>query len=165
MKKSHGIPLILLGTAIIIGCGDNGDDLAAYEAAKLNPPKQQEVQAIQNQYKSVEDCYKDWGKDEKECKPATSNNSGGFVGPRYVWSHVGGYPMAIYPDGTSRALPNSYLARGAQPAAVSALTTPMVVGHDSSAAVAGRSFGVARSVSVSARGGFGATAHGFSAGG
>lgn len=128
MKKSSvAVPLILLGSiALLSGCG-------------AGEPEQQ---IRQNQYGSQADCQKDWGNDGRDCKPNPSGSHAGYIGPSYLWNHGGGYPMAVNPDGSTRALPNSYLSKpGSVTTARSATTT-----------------------SVS-RGGFGSTGHGFSSAG
>lgn len=141
MKRSKAVPLLMLGTlGLIAGCGQS-----------------QDIQTRQNSYRSVEDCRKDWGNDEKDCTRGTARSGGGFVymGPRYIWNHGGGVPMAVNPDGTQRALPNSYLNR---PGSVSTATHATV--SRTSVGSGARSSGFSGS-----RGGFGGTAHGFSGGG
>lgn len=135
MKKSNRVPLLLIGTgALLVGYAVTSDD-------------KRDLQ--QNTYASREDCRKDWGDDERDCRPEGSGGSGGgggggggrYVGPRYYWDHNTGYPYAVDADGSTRRLPNSYLTRGAPSTAQ----------------------GITR-VSVS-RGGFGSTGRGFSGGG
>jgi hypothetical protein len=91
----------------------------------------------QNMYASRADCQKEWGTDVQHCNQSGS----GYAGPRYYWNHAGGYPVIINTDGSTRALPAT---------------------HIGASGVSGGS--AAHSVSI-ARGGFGGTAHGFSAGG
>jgi len=129
MKKSKNVSLLLIGT------------LAAVPLLSACGPSTENVAVKQNTYASMEDCKKEWANDDKNCKP---NGGGAFVGPRYYWNHAGGYPVAVEPNGTTRAISGSSVGK------------PGVVS-------------VARSVSSSsisvARGGFGGSAHGFSSGG
>lgn len=139
MKRSKAVPLLMLGTlGLIAGCSQS-----------------QDIQTRQNSYRSMEDCRKDWGNSEKDCTRTTTKTGGvGYVGPRYIWNHGSGVPMAVNPDGTQRPLNNSYLSR---PGAVSTAT------H---ATVSRTTFSGAKSSGFSgSRGGFGGTAHGFSGGG
>lgn len=144
MKRSAAVPLLLLGTlTALTGCG----------------PSMDEVGYRQNRYASREDCLRDWGNDERDCR--SSGAGGAYLGPRYIYSHGGGYPMAIDPDGTTRQLPNSYLTRpGARSTAQSAMSSSMTVRSNSSVASAGRATGA-----TIARGGFGSTGRAGSVGG
>ena len=139
MKRSKAVPLLMLGTlGILSGCAPSPDT----------------VEVRQNNYRNMEDCRKDWGKDaDRECR----RSGGGYVGPRYVWNHTGGYPMAVNNDGSTRQLSNSYLNRpGSTSSAVNATVTRSNVSSFRSGAVSGASV---------SRGGFGGTSHGFSSGG
>lgn len=132
MKKSSHVPLFLLGTAgLLIGYAVTSDD-------------KREVQ--QNFYANREDCQRDWGYDERDCRPTGSSSGGGgssgrYVGPRYYWDHNTGYPYAVDADGSTRRLPNSYLTRGT-PSTAQGITRASV-----------------------SRGGFGLTGRNFSGGG
>jgi hypothetical protein len=143
MKKSRAVPLVLIGTlSLLVGCGNNRD----------------EIMTRQNGYASQEECKKDWGSDARDCNKR-SGSSGGYVGPRYIWS--GGSPMAVEPDGSTRQLSNSYLSKpGASSTAIGSNLSPITVGSNTSAASVARSSGATIS-----RGGFGGTARGFSGGG
>jgi hypothetical protein len=143
MKRSKAVPLLMLGTlGLLAGCGSDS----------------REIQTRQNNYRSVEDCRKDWGNDEKDCQRTTTRSGGvGYVGPRYIWNHGGGVPMAVNSDGSQRPLNNSYLSR---PGSVSAATSATV----SRSTFSGSSGAHASGYSGS-RGGFGGTARGFSGGG
>lgn len=137
MKRSKAVPLLMLGTISL---------LTACEA-------RQEITTRQNSYRSAEDCRKDWGNDAKDCTTTRHASSGAFVylGPRYIWNHGGGAPMAMLPDGSTRSLPNSYLSRpGSTSTATHATVSRSVVSGGGSSG---------------GRGGFGGTAHGFSGGG
>lgn len=140
MKRSRKIPLLVIGTAgLITGC-DGGGDV-------------QEVR--QDFYASREACEKDWGLDPRNCHDDGGGSGGGsgyggssgsrsnstYAGPRYYWDRSAGHPIAVSPSGETRVVSDSYLSRGAQSAARG--TT----------------------VSSVSRGGFGSSAHGFSAGG
>ena len=143
MKSSRSVPMFLLGSAALLaGCGQE-----THPTQETAPPQQ-----YQNSYNTVEDCRKDWGNDDKDCKPATSSGStarAGYVGPVYMWHHGAGYPTAVYPDGTSKAMPNSYIPRGAPTA--STATTAISSSRIGGGAVA--------------RGGFGGSAHSISSAG
>ena len=139
MKRSKAVPLLMLGTlSILSGCARTQDT----------------VDVKQNSYRSMEDCRKDWGRDaDRECKRSGS----GYVGPRYVWNHAAGYPMAVNNDGSTRQLSNSYLSKpGSTSAAVNATVQRSPVSSFRANAVSGATV---------SRGGFGSTARGFSAGG
>lgn len=114
MKRSAVIPLLMLGTMSLTGCGDGGD----------------KVETKQNRYSSVEDCRRDWGNDSRDCTP---RSGGGYVGPHYFWNHSTGTPMAVGSDGSTRALSNSYLTR---PGAVSSS-----IGSTSQSSIARGGFG------------------------
>lgn len=132
MKRSRQICLLVLGTAALAaGCSDNRADL------------------MQNRYASSQDCVQDWG-DEQVCASASpsTGSGGGYVGPRYYWNHSGAVPIAVMPDGTERAMRNSFMARGVPSVAKSTATVAQGV----------------RVASVS-RGGFGSSARAASAGG
>ncbi|MEX3983789.1 hypothetical protein AB4Y45_32925 [Paraburkholderia sp. EG287A] len=133
MKRSQKVSLMVLGaTALLAGCSpDYGQDVK------------------QDRYASLADCNRDWG-DPTVCSSAGVGN-GGYVGPRYYWSHGGGYPVAIMPDGTERSMSNTYVARGTPSLSEGTVT----VGTHASVGGEG---GVAH-------GGFGGSAHGESAGG
>jgi hypothetical protein len=135
MKRSRSIGLLVLGTAALLtGCSDVSSD----------------DDVRQQSYASKADCERDWN-DSKQpqqqslCSP--SGHGGGYLGPRYYWSHGGGSPVAVMPDGSHRAMTNTAFARS--PAAMAAR----------SSGSGGHSFG-----SVS-RGGFGGMGHAGSAGG
>lgn len=129
MKRSRAIGLVVLGTAgLLAGC---------------NGTEERTQQLTQNHYASQQDCERDW-QDPEVCQRTTSGG-GGYVGPRYYWSHSGGTPIAIMPDGSERPMTRSALAMGKPSVAKSSVSST-------------------RSVSIS-RGGFGGTAHASSAGG
>jgi hypothetical protein len=146
MKKSRAVPLILLGTLTLLNaCKDRG-----------------ETEYKQQTYASREDCMSDWGRDERDCRPARSGGSGGgaYLGPRYYWLHSGGYPMAVDPDGRTRPLPNSYLTNpGSTSKAISTTSTSGRIGGHYTGGGAQMGGG------HTTRGGFGGTAHGMSGGG
>lgn len=136
MKRSKVIPLVLLGTLTVTACGED---------------ETESRQLQQQQYKSVADCQKDWGTDQRNCQQQP-NGHGGFLymGPRYYYDHSYGYPVAVNNDGTTRIVPNSYISSRAPSTAVGTFNAGRVAG-----------------VSSVARGGFGATgaAHAASSGG
>ena len=135
MKRSKVIPLVLIGTMSIFGAGCS---------------RTETVTTKQNEYRTAEDCRKDWGNDNRDC--TMRSNGMGYVGPHYMYNHGGGYPMAVNSDGTTRALPNSYLSRPGSTSAASSVSS------------GSRSIGSSASSSVS-RGGFGSSASSMSAGG
>lgn len=148
MKASKAIPLILLGT--LVGC----------EADQQYPVPPAFDQIKQSSYKSKADCEKDWGSDVRDCKPHPTG--GGYVGPRYIYNHAAGNPMAVAADGSVRPLPNSFLSAGH----VGSSTAFATVGSPAPASVsnagaarAGFSGARAGTSSVGGRGGFGATGH------
>ena len=94
MKRSRAVSLVVLGTIGLAGCGPSEFDKT--------------VDVKQHSYQSKEDCQKDWGNDERECKLEHRPGGGFFyMGPHYFYNHAGGYPMAVNPDGTTRQLSNS----------------------------------------------------------
>lgn len=132
LKRSKAVPLVLLGTLGLValsGCDDR-----------------QEVK--QNQYKSLDDCRRDWGNDPNNCRSQGSGSSFVYLGPRYYYDRSAGMPMAIDPNGSTRPVVGSYLSRGVPSMAVG---TTM-----SSARIASPSI---------ARGGFGGRAAAISGGG
>lgn len=151
MKASKAIPLILIGT-IIAGC----EDEAKYA---VPPPAFDKV--MQSSYKSKGDCEKDWGSDARDCKPHPTG--GGYVGPRYIYNHAAGNPMALDANGSVRPLPNSYLSptrTGAQSVAFATVGSPAPASvSEAGAARSGFSGARAGTSSVGSRGGFGATGH------
>ena len=141
MKRSKAVPLLMLGTLTLLTACESRED----------------VTTRQNSYRSVEDCKKDWGNDDKDCT-STRHSNGMFIymGPRYIYNH-GMAPMAINNDGSRRALPNSYLNRpGSKSTATHATSTKSSFSSGSRSGGSGYSGG---------RGGFGGSAHGFSGGG
>jgi hypothetical protein len=143
MKRSRGVPLLMLGAATVLAGCDGASSLPEPEA--------------QNYYETVEDCRSDWGDGDWCKKPPASGgsssigtgSSSGVYGPRYYWDHSSGRPMVVE-GGVARAVRSGAASYGAPSHArgVSALS----VSHGTSA----------HSIS---RGGFGSTAHGFSGGG
>jgi uncharacterized protein YgiB involved in biofilm formation len=132
LKRSKAVPLVLLGTMGLIavsGCDD-----------------QQE--AKQNQYRSLEDCRRDWGTDPNNCRIQGSGSSFVYLGPRYYYDRSAGVPMAIEPSGVTRPITGSYISRGVSSSAIHTMTS---TAHIASPSVA--------------RGGFGAHATSISGGG
>lgn len=120
MKISKEVPLLILGSASLLAFCTTDDDRAL----------------TQNTYASLQDCRQDWGNDERNCQ---YSGGGNYVGPRYYWDHETRRPYAVDPDGSTRALPNSYSTASSKATRVS---------HSSIT-----------------RRGFGSTARGFSGGG
>lgn len=124
---------MVLGTAALLtGC---------------SPDNQADVK--QDQYASQEDCSRDWG-DSTVCQNAPVGTVG-YVGPRYYWSHSGGYPIAILADGSERPMTQTYQARGVSSLARGTVTVATGV------SVGGEGHGGGEGVS---HGGFGGSAHG-----
>jgi homospermidine synthase len=120
MKKSKYVPLHILGTLTLLAACDSGNNVRNVQ---------------QNTYANREDCSKDWGNPDQNCRP--SGATGIYIGPRYIWNRGAGYPVAIDSNGQTRVLADAPLAHGAPSTAV-------------------------RTVSMSVvRGGFGGTAEGF----
>lgn len=155
MRASKTIPLLLIGT-LIAGC-------EADEQQYPIPPSFDKIR--QSSYKSQADCEKDWGSDTRDCKHHPTG--GGYIGPRYIYNHAAGMPMAVAPDGSVRQLPNSYLGRPGSTSVAFATVGSPAPASVSEAAVARAGFsggragvvGRAGTSSVSGRGGFGATGH------
>lgn len=148
MKKSRAVPLILLGTLTLLsGCGGESE-----------PEKKAEVK--QHIYTSREDCLNDWGRDERDCRPA-GTGSHVYLGPRYYWHHGGGYPVAVDHDGSTRRLSGSFLSRPGATSRATGITTSTAHIGGGGARAGGSHGGGGGHVS---RGGFGGTAHGFSGG-
>ncbi|MBS0352383.1 MAG: hypothetical protein JSR83_00545 [Proteobacteria bacterium] len=138
MKRSKRIPLLVIGTAgLIAGCDGGGD-----------------VQELkQDFYAGREACERDWGRDPRNCQEdggaggghgsgsGARGSSSTYAGPRYYWDRSAGHPVAVSPSGETRIVSDSYLSRGAPSTARGTV------------------------VSSVSRGGFGSSAHGFSAGG
>ncbi|WP_088179372.1 hypothetical protein [Zoogloea sp. LCSB751] len=139
MKRSKKIPLLVIGTAgLLAGCSGSSD--------------MQELK--QDFYAGREACEKDWGSDPRNCREEsgggagsggssgrTSSSGSTYAGPRYYWDRSAGHPVAVSSSGETRVVSDSYLSRGAPSTAHGTV------------------------VSSVSRGGFGSTAHGFSAGG
>ena len=137
MKRSHRVPLLVIGTlAVLTGC-EKTEDLK------------------QDYYTSHEDCQRDWGTDLQSCTPsgqgqsgyASHGGGGGYWGPRYYWDRSLGHPVAVSPSGETRVMRNSYLSRGAPSAGSSIRAGSFSHGGSSS------------------RGGFGLSSFHFSGGG
>jgi hypothetical protein len=92
LKRSRSVPLIVIGTAVVLtGCGQNDEP----------------VQLQQQTYHSLDDCKKDWG-DSKNCSPNTTGSGssahvrGSYDGPRYYWDREIGQPVAVDAAGGTR---------------------------------------------------------------
>jgi len=90
LKRSRSVPLIVIGTVVVLtGCGQNDD----------------QVQLQQQTYHSLDDCKKDWG-DSKNCSPNTtgsgSSGIGDYDGPRYYWDRETGQPVIVDAAGGAR---------------------------------------------------------------
>jgi uncharacterized protein YgiB involved in biofilm formation len=133
MKRSKAVPLVLIGTlgfVALTGC-----------------EKQEEIK--QNQYRSMDDCRRDWGDDSRNCTARTSNGAVmTYVGPRYFYDRNAGMPMVIEPNGATRPISGTYLSRGVPSTAINTVVT-----------------GRATSGGSVARGGFGGRAAAISGGG
>ncbi|MFZ6768979.1 hypothetical protein ACO0LM_18115 [Undibacterium sp. Di26W] len=155
-RASRSLPLMLVTSAALTACSSSDSD------------SNQELTAIRDQYKSLEDCRKDWG-DGPACESvATSNlntnanlnssdttgtNTGnGYTGSSYAGTggHYNGYTMHYfgphYSPGSRETVQRSFGFQGG-----------------SSDHAVSRSTSTSRG-SVS-RGGFGGTSHGSSGGG
>lgn len=144
MKRSRAVPLILLGTLTLLSACGRDDP----------------VQVKQHAYATREDCLSDWGRDEKDCRPARSGG-GYYMGPRYYWHHAGGHPVAINEDGSTRALRNTYLNRtGAKSTAIHTSTTTARI----SSRYTGGGMRMGGGTGKISRGGFGGMARGFAGG-
>lgn len=192
MKRSKSIPLLMLGSlSMLSGCGpaiDSQPMVAPLDAAApmlqnhygskeecvadwgsderdCTPQATQPPIRSAKSYASLKDCRDDWSSGERDCAPTQVAGSG-YAGPHYIWSHGMGYPTAYYSDGTSRAMPNSYLARGNQSLA-RAFTAAPTRSFASGRFVGSTSHASAFSSGARAtsRGGFGGIARGISGGG
>lgn len=159
MKRSTSVPLVLIGTMTLLsGCNNRGSGTYTFADGNQEYVSTADIggeTAVvrQHTYASLDDCRKDWGTNDQDCRPSTGGggggggggaHGGGYIGPRYVWNHAGGYPMVLEPNGQLRAMPAAHIKTAGVSSAARGST--------------------AHAVSVS-RGGFGSTAHGFSAGG
>ncbi|MGR9578428.1 hypothetical protein [Pandoraea sputorum] len=148
MKRSRSVPLVVIGT--MVGLGGCGQD--------------EQVPLRQQAYNSLSECTSDWG-DSKYCSqnpmaavpgsasaPTGSSGSGGsggsvhtasYYGPRYYWDRDIGKPVVVDNGGQWRSVDNTHIT-------------------GSSGSSVSRAYGAG---SRAARGGFGASAHGFSGGG
>jgi hypothetical protein len=93
MKRSTGVQLILLGSAVgLYACDD------------VSRPLQQQ------RYTSFEQCRRDWG-DPTDCR----QSSGGlgqpfyYFGPRYYWDSNLARPIAVESDGSTRGISNAHI--------------------------------------------------------
>lgn len=111
------------------------------DPAEVLKSEHRDAEIKQNLYSSKSDCEKDWGNGSSDCKERTGG--GGYYGPHYFWSHYNNRPYVVDQDGGLRPAPTAYSGLGVSPNAKSSTTVRAGV----------------------ARGGFGSTAHGFSAGG
>lgn len=68
-RSSTHITLVLIGTATLVGCG-------------------QQAPAARDQYASLEDCAADWGRPERCERVQSSGRPGGFMfwGPAYAFN-------------------------------------------------------------------------------
>ncbi|MFZ6743864.1 hypothetical protein ACO0LC_11600 [Undibacterium sp. JH2W] len=156
-RVSHTLPLMLVTSAALTACSVSSDNADA-----SNSSGSQELTTIRDQYKSLEDCRKDWG-DGTACEtvasstdlnaasmPATStgnsytgtNGSNGSNYTGYSHSFFGPYYSPGYRDTVQR---NFGVSNTGSDHAISRSTTS--------------------SRSGVSRGGFGGTAHGHSGGG
>jgi uncharacterized protein YgiB involved in biofilm formation len=125
MKRSTYVQLILLGSGMgLYACGDVREDLK------------------QQRYASYDECRRDWGT-PTDCRQsaAVAGQPLYYFGPRYYWDPNLARPIAVNPDGTTRAIANAHITS------------------------AGSASGVTSRVGSFARGGFGSSAHGFGLGG
>lgn len=88
MKKSQAVPLFLLGsTALLAGC----------------TPDRQPQEMRQDAYSTIESCDRDWVDDA-----CVRSSSGGYLGPRYFYSHDNLTPYVIDRNGRTRPMPRHY---------------------------------------------------------
>ena len=89
MKKSKAVPLLLLGSTVLLaGCMRNDGEPI--------------LETRQDAYRSREACGRDWADD------ACAHSGGAYIGPRYFYSHGSNTPYIIDPDGRTRAVPSHY---------------------------------------------------------
>lgn len=107
MKRSHEVLMWMLG----LGLG----------VAALSEEKSVE-QLKQDSYASKEDCVRDWGGSEENCKEDTSSSSvhysggsggsgsGGsrYRGPRYYWDRSSGRPVMVTDSGVHTPMPSAH---------------------------------------------------------
>ncbi len=93
-KSSNYVPLWLIGTLLMVGCGEQ--------------PDSNSVKLTQQAYAKQEDCVADWGDDETVCQSKEQVRHGGsyvhYFGPRYYWNHDRGYPIEVSKEGLERPL-------------------------------------------------------------
>lgn len=121
MKRSTYVQLILLGSAMgLYACDEISEDLK------------------QQRYASLDECRRDWG-DPADCRqaPVVTGQPFPYFGPRYYWDQNLSRPIAVNPDGTTRAIANAHITR------------------------TGSVSGVTTHVGSFSRGGFGSSGHGF----
>lgn len=95
MKSSKCVPLLIIGSLVTLyGC------------------RQNENRDLQQQsYNSLAECTNDWG-ESRNCTTSTSGGGHGsaYYGPRYYWDREIGKPVAISPDGQTRAISGTRLS-------------------------------------------------------
>jgi hypothetical protein len=94
----------------------------------------------QQRYSSLDECRHDWG-NPADCRQSSSGAGVYYFGPRYYWDPNLARPIAVNTDGTTRAITDAHITS------------------------AGSESGVTSHVGTFARGGFGASGHGFGSGG
>lgn len=124
MKRSTYVQLILLGSALgLYACDEAREDLK------------------QQRYASLDECRRDWG-NPADCRqsPVVPGQPFYYYGPRYYWDPNLARPIAVNPDGTTRAITDARITS------------------------AGSESGVTTHIGTFSRGGFGSSGHGFGGG-
>ena len=121
MKRSTYVQLILLGSAMgLYACDEISQDLK------------------QQRYASLDECRRTGEIRPIAGKPPVATGQPfPYFGPRYYWDPNLARPIAVNPDGTTRAIANAHITR------------------------TGSVSGVTTHVGTFSRGGFGSSGHGF----
>jgi uncharacterized protein YgiB involved in biofilm formation len=101
MKRSAGVRLVLLGSAVgLYSCDNRPLDLQ------------------RQRYESLDECRRNWG-DPNDCtRPAGGTAVGGgahggyYYGPRYYWDPAIGRPVVVGSDGNTRVVAHANAGEG-----------------------------------------------------
>lgn len=147
-RVSAAVPLVLLGSAMLAGCGSNQD-------------QSEDLVTIRDQYQSLEDCQKEWG-EGSACQGAAVSPLAGSIDqsastPATGSSYAGG---SHYSGGTTHIYHPYYYGPSYPQGQRETVQRSMGLHGSSSSTHA-----TGRSITSISRGGFGSTAHGHSGGG
>lgn len=148
-RVSRTLPLMLVASAALTACSDSADNGGG-----------QELTSIRDQYKSLEDCQKDWGSGAAcETVASSTDLNAASVPASSTGSSYAGNSGSHYTGYT-----HSFFGPYYSPGYRDTVQRNFGVSNSGSDHAVSRSVSTSRGSSVS-RGGFGGTAHGHSGGG